>query len=53
VNGVRRMPAVHLLHAGHVATVETRENAWLHATEQRHLAARVVDVRHHRSVHRR
>jgi hypothetical protein len=25
----------------------------LHATEQRHLAVRVVDVRHHRPVHRR
>jgi hypothetical protein len=53
VDRVRRVPAVHLLHAGHVATVETGEDAWLHATEQRHLAVWTVYVRHHRPVHRR
>lgn len=51
VEGVWRMPAVHLLHAGHVATVEARENARLHAAQQRHLAVRTVDVRHDRPVH--
>lgn len=53
VDRVRRVPAVHLLHAGHVATVETGEDACLHATEQRHLAVWTVYVRHHRPVHRR
>lgn len=53
VHRMRWVSAVHLLHAGHVSTVEAWEYPRLQRPHYRHLPTRAVDVGHHRPCHRR
>lgn len=53
VHRVRRMPAVHLLHASHQPAIEARQKSGLRRAHQRHLSAGAVDIGHDRAGHRR
>ncbi len=51
VHRMRRVSAIHLLHASHMSAVEAWENPRLQRAHYRHLPTRAVDVGHHRSCH--
>lgn len=48
----RRVSTMHLLNAGNVATVKSRDHRRLHAAHHGHLVIWAMDIRHNRSAHR-
>ena len=50
---MRRMTAIHMLHACEVTAGEPRHHAGSHVTHKRHLSIRIMYVRHDRSRHSR